>query len=147
MHNFFQDIPLRKGAFFKATLKLNHTNFQITSAGAGGVLSCTAVTTALGGINPVMFASAAANNGNVATFGAGVYNVNMSVGVTCLNPVMGAINGVDVSPLLSSVTMTAPIYTFNSIFKQSYLSQNVKTVIYKDIYQYQDLNVGPDKSH
>ena len=33
-------------------------------------------------------------------------------------------------------------YTFNPIYENSYLSQNIKKIEYEDLYQFQVLNVG-----
>jgi hypothetical protein len=50
------------------------------------------------------------------------------------------------SPLLASVMLAVPSYTFNPVFETSYLSQTVKTVVYNDTYQYFIGNISPQSN-
>ena len=78
VHSFFNMCPLLKGVFLKMTMNLNNTSssLEATSYLATTVkpaqLLCTSVTNALGGVNPLMVASATDNdlgqNGGISLF-------------------------------------------------------------------------------
>jgi hypothetical protein len=128
--------PLLKGVFMKLTLTLNNTSIDFTSAGAGGNITLNSVSNAVGGVCPIMLASANATQGAVATFGASTYRANISVGARCLDATLlqgGASEGTEAR----SIYLYVPAYTFNPVFEQAYLSSPVKTIKYTDIYQYQ----------
>lgn len=136
LHSFFNMCPLLKGVFMKLTLTLNNTTIDFTSAGAGGALTLNSVSNAVGGVCPIMIASAAANQGAVAAFGASTYRANISVGAVCLDSSLktgGAADGTEAR----SIYLYVPAYTFNPVFEQAYLSSPIKVIKYTDVYQYQ----------
>lgn len=168
IHSFFNQIPLIKGAFMKLTLNLNNTTTIITSAANTGLLTLTNVSNAVGGVNPIMIASAkdeviGAHNSGPDAIQLKYYNgsaplnkslltatpltveatftINLSVGGKCLNSAQSNIPGVLTSPQSQSVILYVPSYSFNAVFEQAYISSPIKKVIYEDIYQYQVLNV------
>ena len=141
LHSFFSLCPLLKGAYMKMTLNLNNTTTNFTSAAVGGALTINSVTNAVGGVNPMMIASADALNGSATVFGVGTYTYNVSIGATCLDPTLAAIAGVGTGGVARSIYLYVPSYTFNPVFEMSYLSSPVKSIKYTDIYQYQVLNV------
>jgi hypothetical protein len=169
IHSFFNMVPLIKGVFMKMTMNLNNTTTElITRAtyaadGAGGAISaygigCSSVNAPLGGINPVMVASASGvlagelENGGQGLVPGGVntgnagdiaitYRVNLSVGASCLDQQLKQISGYEDSPLAKSIYLYVPAYTFNPVFEQAYLSSPIKEIKYTDVYQYQVLNV------
>jgi hypothetical protein len=146
LHNFFQEIPLMKGVFFKMTLNLNQVYFNITKtnvAGTGVQLSATNITSPLGGVNPLCIAASNPTIGSSVASGSAplpvdTFTCSLCVGGRVLCPLqqVGVVAGVMNSPMLQSVLLNIPSYTFNPIFETSYLSQSVKTVVYNDIYQY-----------
>ena len=144
VHSFFNMCPLLKGVFMKMTLNLNNTTSTLV-AGSAGTLACSAVTNPLGGVNPLMIASTANNQGgNKLVAGADVtLMANISVGSKCLDAtITTAIGGTaDIGTLSKSVYLYIPAYTFNPVFEQAYLSTPVKQIRYTDIYQYQVLGV------
>jgi hypothetical protein len=142
IHSFFERVPLLKGVFMKMTANLNQSSITFTSAGAGGNLAITSVNSPLGGVSPLMIASAQANSGSVACLVAGTYIASLSVGAVCLNSTQVSYGGAIVgsSPLSRSIVLAVPAYTFNPVFETSYLSAPVKKVVYTDIYQYQIVN-------
>jgi len=142
IHSFFAMCPLLKGVFMKMTANLNNTTVAFSSAGTGGNLTLTSVQNAVGGVNPLMIASAAAGNGNAAVLDAGDYLANVSVGAVCLNSTMNSTPGVVQGQLSRSIYLYIPAYTFNPVFEQAYLSTPIKQIQYTDIYQYQVINVG-----
>lgn len=143
LHNFFQNIPLLKGVFMKATLNLNQPQVQVNSAVR--VLSIAQNINPQGGVNPLMIASATGSNG-LAGMAAGAavdFSVSLAVGNTCLWSTQTSVAGVSTSPFTNSITLNVPAYTFNPVFEQAYLSSPVKRIVYTDIYQFQVLNVAP----
>jgi len=162
IHNFFQNIPLLKGVFMKMTINLNQT--QITtgttntgnawSGGSAGTNSVS-VNSALGGVCPIMIASAGNATGVLAgatsiiqqsqgatasvQFNSGAtapsgMNISLAVGN---KPIMSAQSAVPPTAFNQSITLYVPAYTFNPTYEDAYLSSPVKTVVYTDIYQYQ----------
>lgn len=164
VHSFFNMCPLLKGVFMKMTMNLNNTTSTITAsstaAGAGAVapsaLTCSAIANPLGGVNPLMVASASANNGSVALCPVGTataagtatigYRMNISVGSRCLDSTLASQSGIQEGTLSKSIYLYIPAYTFNPVFEQAYLSSPVKQIKYTDIYQYQVLNVAPNSN-
>lgn len=142
LHSFFENIPLVKGVFMKATLNLNQPQVEIDSNVK--VLTIAQNINPQGGVNPLMIASATASNG-LAGMNAGPavdFFVSLAVGNQCLWSTQTAVAGVTTSPFTNSITLNVPAYTFNPVFEQAYLSSPVKRIVYTDIYQYQVLNIG-----
>lgn len=166
LHSFFSQIPLIKGAFMKLTLNLNNcsTSFSIAqqveavTGTTGGALTVNSVSVNIGGVNPIMIASAndstigsqndvgqvttqwcqgSYNLGSTAAGGVD-YIVSLSVGQRCLNSTQTSLGVASTSGTLSSnIFLYVPAYTFNPVFEQAYISQPIKKVDYEDIYQYQ----------
>jgi hypothetical protein len=175
LHSFFNMCPLLKGVFMKLTLNLNNSSSTIVASAsaaagvAGGLtvanssgLHVQSTSNALGGILPLMVASAQGRNGGAylcpvgipgvavgtVTAAAGTVNsryiANISVGATCLDQTLVSGNP-GLRPALGgskSVYLYVPAYTFNPVFEQAYLSSPVKQIKYTDIYQYQVIAVG-----
>lgn len=164
LHSFFNMCPLLKGVFMKMTLNLNNASSTIkvagTTATVGGLicssgLGCSAVSVPIGGVNPIMVASAGLYEGSDALIGNALTNVstaagtvvttfvtNLSVGGTCLDQtILSSITSGLGTNASRSVYLYIPAYTFNPVFEQAYLSSPVKQIKYTDIYQYQILNV------
>jgi hypothetical protein len=132
--------PLLKGVYMKATLNLNNTSSSF-SVDANDDFTLISVSNAVGGVNPLMIASAGAGNGN-ATLGVTSYIANVSVGATCLDSNITSLvgNGAIQGALSRNIYLYIPAYTFNPIFEQAYLSAPIKRINYTDVYQYQILN-------
>jgi len=143
VHSFFQNVPLLKGVFMKATLNLNQPQVTVTT-GAGLQLTQTAGNTnsPLGGVVPIMIASARANNGSASLAANQPLRVSLAVG----NAVLWQQQITDGAPantnFTNSINLYVPAYTFNPVYEQAYLSNPVKRIVYTDIYQYQILNVS-----
>ena len=163
IHSFFNMCPLLKGVFMKMTMNLNNTStsFACTSESPGPGASdyaaitytLSSVSNPLGGVNPLMIASARADNGGASLFpyvgqlsvgGAGdttlKYIANVSVGATILDSTVNSLVGQSGS-LSRSIYLYVPAYTFNPVFEQAYLSSPIKSIKYTDVYQYQVLQV------
>jgi len=153
LHSFFNSIPLIKGAYMKATLNLNNTSVAFTSVANVGNLTLTSVSNAVGGVCPLMIASAVDGNGgrtlsiatitaNAGVAGSGTatnYIANLSVGAVCLDPTLSTF--VAQGQLSRSIYLYVPAYTFNPVFESAYLSSPIKQIKYTDIYQYQITNI------
>jgi hypothetical protein len=150
IHSFFQMCPLLKGVFMKMTLNLNNCSTTFAKS-AGGLLSLTSVSNAVGGVNPVMVASATASNGGANSFGsstapatASSFITNLSVGAVCLDSTLSSnavVFPIGTGTLSRSVLLYVPAYTFNPIFEQAYISNPIKQIKYSDVYQYQVINI------
>jgi len=146
LHSFFNSVPLIKGAFMKATLNLNNTSVAFTSAATTGAITINSVSNAVGGVCPLMIASAATGNGgetlSVSTIindTATSYIANLSVGAVCLDPTLSTFVGQ--GQLSRSIYLYVPAYVFNPVFESAYLSSPIKQIKYTDIYQYQITNI------
>jgi len=143
IHSFFQSAPLLKGVFMKMILTLNNTSVLTGVSAAGGNYTLSSVQNAVGGICPLLLASAKTSNGAVAATAGALTDlrINVSVGGVCLDSISKGNSQVLDSPLARNIYLYVPAYTFNPIYEQAYLSSPVKTINYTDIYQYQVLNV------
>lgn len=145
VHSFFQNVPLLKGVFMKATMNLNQPQIQAECT-AANTLGLTSINSPLGGVSPIMIASARANNGN-ATLKHDGDNTHLYVSLSVGNRVTWSqqLNTVGVqatSPFTQSINLYIPAYTFNRVYEQAYLSNPVKRIVYTDIYQYSVQNVA-----
>jgi len=145
LHNFFQEVPLLKGVFMKMTMNLNNTSFTLGITNGTGWVGIGNVVCPLGGVNPLMVASASTTNGS-STLATNTYNFSIAVGAKVLSSSQTTANGVAQSPMLASVMLNIPSYVYNPIYEQAYLSSSVKTIVYNDLYQYQVLNVQPNQT-
>jgi hypothetical protein len=139
LHSFFQNVPLLKGVFMKATLNLNQPQIQATLAGGPpGTITLNSNNNPLGGVNPLMIASATASNGNAAT-PAGAMFVSLAVGNSATwSSHVGTLS----TGFTPSINLYVPAYTMNPVFEQAYLSNPIKRIVYTDVYQYLVQNVG-----
>jgi hypothetical protein len=170
IHNFFQNVPLLKGVFMKMTINLNQSQVSLALNATGGTTTwttgtggnTTSVQSALGGVSPIMVASAgsvlgvlgdstAGNTGKTSlvqqaqgnssslqflTGAGGSVIISLAVGRTAPST-QSSIAGVIPSSFNQSITLYVPAYTFNPTYEDAYLSSPVKTIVYTDIYQYQ----------
>lgn len=147
IHSFFQNVPLLKGVFMKATLNLNQPQVELSvGTGASPVLSVVSTNSPLGGVVPLMVASARAANGSVSMIsnnagGNSVY-ASLFVGNTCYWTTQTAQGAPANTNFTQSINLYVPAYTFNPVYEQAYLSSPVKRIVYTDIYQYLVSGVG-----
>ena len=139
LHSFFQNVPLLKGVYMKATLNLNQPQMQL-SVGAGKELTLTQNINPLGGVNPLMVASASTSNGAVGIVANTELYLSLAIGNQVLWSQQSSV--ASASPLTSSINLYVPAYTMNPVFEQAYLSSPVKRIVYTDVYQYLVQGVG-----
>lgn len=142
--DFFAQLPLIKGAFLRFIINTNTSthNLSITATGVPATpVSDVSVTQNIitGGSTPLMIADASTPGNGMheiaaacSAIGAGVYDFQIACSIardTTFN----------VShPTLQQVRLYCPVYQFNPVNEEQYLSLNkIKTIRYKDIYQYQ----------
>jgi hypothetical protein len=150
LHSFFEKIPLAKGIFMKLTFNLNNTSSSIrkttSSTPAPSGLTCRSVTTAVGGVNPLMVASSRPNSGTVGlnsgtTSITSDYIASVCVGGRVLDTTQANITGIGGNTLASNVYLYVPAYTFNPVYEAVMLSSPIKEIKYKDLYLYQINNI------
>jgi hypothetical protein len=144
--DFFAQMPLTRNAYIKMYINLNQTltTLRVAAPVAGvGAMSINSndVIVYGGQTNPLLISASLANNGmsafcaiagaKTATFSVSVLN---SLDPNC--PIAIARN-----PMLSSCRLYTNLYTMNPMKEEEYLQQRTKTIRYKDIFQYQFLNV------
>jgi len=143
LHNFFNNIPLSKGLQFRFIINFNQSTSTVTND-ATNITAESLVKSQFGGTNPLMIASAKANNGGVGTIAAaGAIRADLSIGKTCLDSALVAYAGTASSNLPQSVSLYVPSYVMNSSLEASYVSANSsKRISYSDIYQFKITNVS-----
>ncbi len=141
IHSFFNNVPLLKGVYMRATMNLNNSTCVFTSSGGSGLnLSLVTSSVPVGGILPFMISSKLASNGNAGGLPAATYTASLSVGQTCLESSQKALAGN--GKVGNNVMLYIPVYVFNPIFENAYISSPVKNIQYTDLYYYQVLNVA-----
>ena len=140
MADFFDKLPLVKGAFVRFTLNLNLATHNFTMSTIAGAVSDMSVTQNIltNGNSPLMITNAGqAGNGMyelgtlLGAIGDGTYSFSLTANV-----------GRDPQtlvqhPTLNGVRLYAPLYTFNPVQEEAYLSLNkIKTIRYHDLYNY-----------
>lgn len=159
LHSFFQNIPLVKGLYLRMTLNLNQTSVTL-ALDANGVPTSCSVNAPLGGISPIMIASADTPSMCVTVAGS-TQSTKYQNGLSVVSG--GAAGSILVSlavgnvPIVSgqtdfkagfgsNITLNLPAYTFNPVFESAYLSNPIKTIVYEDIYQYQVTKVAKNSN-
>ena len=159
--DYFLKSPLLKGCFYRLSIFLNQSSVTFTKV--GGDLTDTIVNCPLGGVNPIMIASALgpkgaaegeepdANQDQVASGSYGLaddvqYTVSLAVGAQCLNTAQSSLQGVKQGELNRGVLLCVPSYVFNPIFESAYISSEVKHIEYCSQYNYQIMNIQSGNS-
>lgn len=143
--DFFDKIPLVKGGLIKLNISTNTSIQTVTTVSASGNMSIATATdyTITGRTNPLLITSSATLNPmNVVcgtidknfTIGCGIGSVTLT-GTTATHNI------------LTSCRLYVPLYTMNPTFEVQYLKLNpTKTTVYRDIVNYNILNVGAGAS-
>lgn len=156
IHDFFSQVPLLKGAFFKFTFNLNtaYAFVQKTgnaNAGTIVVASASDIVQTAGRTNPLMVASGQASNpfnqfaAQVLTIGCGVGSLSLPASATgpSGSPTTQTVN----HATMSSCRLYVPLYTMQPSYEDQYISMNpTKSIIYRDIYSYRIPNVAASSS-
>lgn len=148
LHSFFQNIPLLKGVFMKATITLNQPTVTFTCSGAAAnnyAQTTVSVSVPSGGCSPLMVASGFTANGAVLGTALG-FAVNGAVGLANLSVGNRSLDSrqstLATGQLGTTIQLYVPAYTFNGPFESAYLASPVKKISYTDVYQYQVTSVS-----
>tara|TARA_R100000278_G_scaffold62795_1_gene50793 strand:+ start:159 stop:1877 length:1719 start_codon:yes stop_codon:yes gene_type:complete len=143
LHNFFNNVPLAKGLQFRFIINFNASTTTVQND-ATDIKDEVLVKSQFGGVNPLMIASAKANNGGVGTLAnAGSIRADLSIGKTCLDSTLAGYAGTTTSNLPQSVQLYVPSYIMNPALEASYISANAnKRIAYSDIYQFKITNIS-----
>ena len=145
--SFFENLPLVKGSLYELIANWNICAFDVTLDGNKKMLCGNAnVTHQFNGTNPLMFASASANEPNSALTASKTYRVSVAVGNKCLDTTQINAGGANIqqSKLGQTVELRVPSYALNPEFEASYISSPIKEVYFKDLQHYQLSNVAAD---
>lgn len=129
--DFFDKIPLLKGAQIRMTINYNSARCVVAGVNAGPTMALTSTTMLSGRTVPFMMCDATANQaGNALVAANGDITVEYNIRQTA-TPACAA------NPLMSSCQLYVPAYNLSPDVESSYISSfPIKTIIYDDIYQF-----------
>jgi len=136
--DFFQKIPLVKGAFLRFIINSNTVEHKIAITKVSGLATDVSVTQNIitGGTTPVMLGGTERYGGFDAiiqttdTAGVSTYDIVVSI---ARDQKYGVSH-----PTFQNCRLYCPLYQFNPVQEEQYLTLNkIKTIKYTDIYQYQ----------
>jgi hypothetical protein len=138
LSDWFDKLPLVKGAFMRLTLNYNSFSAAVTTVKAGLTLNTTSYTQLNGRTCPVMLSSAAALNpltGFVENSDGTVLTVSCGVVVAPTNSIGKA--------QINNCRLYVPAYSLNSIYESELISvKPYREVKYLDIYNYNFSKIG-----
>ena len=138
--DFFDKLPLVKGAFIKMTVNTNTASVNLTTTNANLMSIATATDiTIVGRTNPLLIPSVAANSAlaGAGVTTAGLLYVSCGIGSATVN------NSKVSNQILTSCRLYVPLYTMSPTYEDQYLTLNpTKEVIYRDLYNYNIIGVG-----
>lgn len=141
--DFFDKMPLVKGAFLRFTINYNSFRATATTVAVGPTIVHTSLTQLSGRTNPMMVSSSLAGNPlnlSVANGGGGVFSLECGVAGTS-NPAS------TVTPMNNSCRLYVPAYALNPARESQYISLHpTKTITYTDIYNYNLTSIGASSS-
>ena len=145
--DFFAQMPLVRNAYIKLYVNLNQSKITIDIPFATGVMNLTPANAQVygGNTSPLMVASGLQYNGMYAlkqaviASGADKQLTACCSVLTTLDPNVSS--AIAKNPMLSSCRLYIDLYTMNPMREEQYLQNRTKTIKYKDIFQYQYLNV------
>lgn len=141
--SFFEQLPLVKGAFLRFTINYNSTLTSVTSVAAGPTLTQAAPTILSGRSCPIMMSSSAANNPmNAAVAGGAGATFSVACGVKSTSSPASTL-----TPPISACRLYVPSYDLISAYEIELIeSEPTRIVRYRDIYNYNVLNIGAGAS-
>ncbi len=131
LSDYFEQVPLMRGAFYRFIINYNSCQSVVTSVAAGPTMIQAAPTMYSGLTNPMMVASSlVANPMNLIVAGgsAGVFTFQCGIKTTPQSAVSGP---------LSAVRLYVPCYTIAPALEDQLLKlAGDKRIVYEDVYQY-----------
>jgi hypothetical protein len=143
--DFFDKLPLVKGAYLRFIINTNTSSNSITlaqvAAAAGQPIGygmyATSAPTLSNGTNPLIIASAQIGQALNPVFYAAANQYNGTYVVNCGICKATSTSGTTFSHTQNACRLYVPLYQLNPTFEEQYLSLNrTKRVVYRDIYQY-----------
>lgn len=132
--DWFDKVPLMRGANYRFTINYNSCLTTITSVAAGPTLVTTTHIQRSGHSNPVMIASSAANNASnavVVNGGGGVFTIDSNV----------------VGNALTACRLYVPAYKLDPVYQMNLIeSKPVTSVKYLDYYTYTISGIGANST-
>lgn len=126
---FFQQIPLVKGALIKLTLNMNVSSFSVAVVNNTSVAQPTSIVLS-NGTNPLLVSSA---NQYSPNYSLPTGTLSVACGISSATIGSTTVN----HNILRSCRLYCPLYTFDPSYEEKYLSlERFKTVEYTDIYQF-----------
>ena len=137
---YFEKCPLLKGSTMRFLINTNQAEASITR-GATGSITATSVSVLGGNTMPMMLSSQLAQTAQVA--GGAVASDITQATITRISVDIYKGRQSGHTTALSSVRLYAPLYRFNPLAEQRYLSlAPTKRVEYNDVFQYQFDNIS-----
>lgn len=140
LHPLFDSLPIAKGLNFKIQIFWNNTVCSATVDGSHKFTAHQNVYRAYNGTNPLMIASAQAENAN-NDLTAGTIRASIYVGDVCHDATQAGFNA-STGAVGKQVQLWVPALQMKPDVEESYLSNMNKSVKYHDFYQYTIKNVG-----
>ena len=149
MADFFAQMPLVRNAYVKLYINLNQSRTTIFCDGSDGALSLAPQNATVfgGNTSPIMIASGVVDNGfgalaTAVVAATGTTDVAFTVSCSVLTSLdSNCPSSIAKNNMLSSCRLYIDLYTMNPMREEQYLMQRTKTIKYRDIFQYQFLNV------
>ena len=143
--DFFAQMPLTRNAYIKLYVNLNQSLTKVTINGTSGAITLSSVIVYGGNTNPLLLSSGATYGGLetlCTAVVAGAVSKDFTVSVSVLNSLDSACpSSISKNPMLNAVRLYVNLYTMNPMREEEYLAERTKVIRYKDIFQYQFLNV------
>ena len=149
MSDFFEKLPLVRGAYIKMYVNLNQsrTKIRITKANQYVTTTRSDLTVFGGQTNPLLIASGSTNNGLYPLATAVAGGANATEDFTFSVALLNSLDPNCFSPYnkyagQANCRLYCDLYTLNPDREEEYLSNNrTKVVKYRDIFQYQYSNI------
>lgn len=138
--DFFEKLPILKGAFCRWTLNVNQVTHNFTVTTNGGVVTDVSMVQNIltGGSSPVLLANASKSGNGFFEIGqtlAGLGNATYGFTLTA-NVAKDPVTQVQ-HPTFTSVRLWAPLYQMNPVQEEAYLTlSRIKTIRYSDLFNY-----------
>ncbi len=133
LSDWFDKLPLVKGAFMRITINYNSARATVTSVAAGPTMVTASLTQLTGRTNPLILSSSLANNplnGTVANGAGGTFSVSCGV-AACTTP-----NSFQ-TPQISQCRLYVPAFSLNPLAESQLISlKPEREVRYYDLYNY-----------
>lgn len=141
LNEYFEKSPLLKGSTIRFYINTNQTRIDF-SVNAAGVYTAVAPQVLGGLTNPLMLLPITGST-SINNLTTGNYTLSLSI---YKNNNSGN-NQNDAKSALQACRLYAPVYKFNPIAEQRYLSlAPTKKIEYNDIFQYQFTKIGPEET-